>query len=138
MYGKEGKRASYTPYNCSKIILGNAPATNGDHHGCPYKHYDVDHLDQLLRTLKITAADRHEIMKLKQSHQYQLACMKQFEVQHPQYAKMTGSSSGSENLGNHPNAWFRASIVYKESQTSSSPNTSSSQFHQPSTKTISP
>jgi DNA primase large subunit len=111
MYGKEGKRASYTPYNCSKIILGNAPATNGDHHGCPYKHYDVDHLDQLLRSCKINAADRNAIVKLKQSHQYQLACMKQFEVQHPQYQKI--STGAMDNVGNHPNAWFRASILYK-------------------------
>jgi DNA primase large subunit len=140
MYGKEGKRASYTPYNCSKIILGNAPATNGDHHGCPYKHYDVDHLDQLLRSIKINAADRNAIVQLKKSHQYQLACMKQFEVQHPNYQKLS-TAAAMDNIGNHPNAWFRASILYKEaSQTPTAVTSSSSVQFDPtiSSQTISP
>ena len=146
MYGKEGKRATYTPYNCTKVILGNAPTGgNGEHHGCPYKHYDVDHLDMILKEVHIhNAADRNEILKLKQSHQYQLACVKQFEVQHQKYSSSSSSSNGNvivdtsmlDNVGNHPNAWFRASIYYQH-EFSSNSNTKLSNGSS-TTKTISP
>lgn len=32
MFGKEGKRADYTPYSCMKVILSNPPS-QGDYHG---------------------------------------------------------------------------------------------------------
>jgi DNA primase large subunit len=112
MYGKEGKRATYTPYNCSKVILGNAPAANGDHHGCPYKHYDADYLSGVLQKLNIgQPADRSAILSLQKSHQYQLACQKHFEVMHPKAVSM---EIPLDNVGNHPNAWFRASVAYGE------------------------
>lgn len=112
MYGKEGKRATYTPYSCTKIILGNAPAA-GDHHGCPYKHYDNDHLESLLRTLNIgTSEDRTAIVTLKKQNQFQLACLKHFDVVHKNAKSTEGVSL--DNVGNHPNAWFRASVAYKE------------------------
>jgi len=94
--------------------MGNAPAA-GDHHGCPYKHYDNDHLESLLRDLKIgTPQDRTNIVTLKKQNQFQLACQKHFEVMHKDAASMEGVSL--DNVGNHPNAWFRASVAYKEAK----------------------
>ena len=110
MYGKEGKRATYTPYNCKKIIMGQAPGA-GDHHGCPYKNYDDDHLSSLLSKMSIgTPQERGEILRLKQSHNYQLACLRHFEVMHPKATSI--KDLDLDNVGNHPNAWFGASMNY--------------------------
>ena len=110
MYGKEGKRASYTPYNCTKIVLGNPPNA-GDHHGCPYRHYDEEHLGALLAKMKIgSPADRNEILNQKRSKNFQLACVKHFEITHPQAASTRGANL--DGVGNHPNAWFAASVSY--------------------------
>ena len=110
MYGKEGKRASYTPYNCKKVILGQAPQ-GGDHHGCPYRHYDEQHLASVLQKMNIgSAVDRGEILKLKRSNNFQLACLKHFEVMHPSAA--SHPDVDLDNVGNHPNAWFSASASY--------------------------
>jgi DNA primase large subunit len=69
-------------------------------------------LEQTLQRLKIgTDGDRRAIMALKKSHQYQLACQKHFEVSHEKANSMEVSV---DNVGNHPNAWFRASVNYAE------------------------
>ena len=110
-HGKEGKRANYTPYNCMKIILGNPPQSGVEHHGCPYKHYDDANLSALLGKLKIgSVSDRDAIMALKKEGNFQLACQKQFEVSHPGAASVDGVSL--DGVGNHPNAWFSASVSY--------------------------
>jgi len=114
MYGKEGKRASYTPYNCTKIIMGQGPQS-GDHHGCPYRHYDDNHLSSLLAKMKIgTGADQNAIVALKRSKNYQLACAKHFEVMHPQ--AVTVPDVKLDGVGNHPNAWFAASAAYHKAK----------------------
>jgi len=112
MYGKEGKRGTYTPYSCSKIIAGIVSPSAGDHHGCPYKHYDTEHLSLLLQKLQIgTPKDRNAILSLQKSKHYNLACQKQFEVMHP---NALGMDISLDNVGNHPNAWFRGSVAYGE------------------------
>lgn len=110
MYGKEGKRASYTPYNCQKIIMGQAPQA-GDHHGCPYRHYDDQHLASLLQKMSIgTPTERGDILRLKRTNNYQLACLKHFEIMHP--GALSAPNVDMDNVGNHPNAWFSASLSY--------------------------
>lgn len=110
MYGKEGKRTNYTPYSCSKVILGTAP-NSGEHHGCPYRHYDDEHLAALLSKLQIgNANERNEIMNLKKQKHYNLACMKHFEVTHPN--SLTTKGLTLNGVGEHPNAWFASSVAY--------------------------
>ncbi|KAL7506753.1 hypothetical protein ACHAXN_003991 [Cyclotella atomus] len=113
MHGKEGKRASYTPYNCMKIVLGSPPS-GGEHHGCPYKHYDEENLTALLGKLKIGSEGRDAIMKLKREGNPNLACAKHFEVVHGGAGSVEGVSL--EGVGNHPNAWFAASRKYYEAK----------------------
>jgi DNA primase large subunit len=109
MYGKEGKRASYPPYSCSKVINSNTPNAN-DHHGCPYKHSSVSHVTQLLQKMGVAPPQRTGIIALQQSHHYQLACLEHFKVMHPDISSSRGVSM--DNVGNHPNAWFQASVSY--------------------------
>lgn len=111
MYGKEGKRANYTPYSCTKIILGSPP-NMGEHHGCPYRHYDDEHLAAVLGKMQIgSAMDRNEILNLKKNKHYNLACQKHFEVMHPNAVSV--KDLNLSGVGDHPNAWYAASVGYR-------------------------
>ncbi|KAI3637636.1 hypothetical protein MIR68_004285 [Amoeboaphelidium protococcarum] len=79
-YGKEGKRADYTPFSCMKIITQNAPS-NGEVHGCPFKHYNKDSLTGLMRGYGLKDADAREVVNLaKNGGHCQVACTKYFEI----------------------------------------------------------
>ncbi|XP_072134212.1 DNA primase large subunit isoform X2 [Mobula birostris] len=80
-YGKEGKRTDYTPFSCMKIILSNAP-TQGDYHGCPFRHCDPEILKSKLQSYKVPLAGITQIMDLVKGMHYQLACQKYFELTH--------------------------------------------------------
>lgn len=117
MYGKEGKRANYPPYSCAKVINSNAPNAN-EHHGCPFKHGTVQEVTNLLGRLGVNPQQQKGIIAQQQSHNYQLACVEHFKVTHPNVD--TNPQVQTDNLGNHPNAWFQASVAYEKATTSSS------------------
>ncbi|XP_066588226.1 DNA primase large subunit-like [Prorops nasuta] len=94
-YGKEGKRSSYTPVGCQKI-MGSFPGP-GDYHGCPYKHMDQDVLKQKLTKYGVPPAQIIEILELSKEGQYSLACTKYFEIFHKKLP---------ERPIIHPNAYF--------------------------------
>ncbi|GAX18509.1 DNA primase large subunit [Fistulifera solaris] len=127
MYGKEGgtkdgRKEGQLGYGCSKIIGGLvAPSSANEHHGCPFKHYDEQNLHRLLQKLNIgDEKDRREILQQKKMQQYQLACLKHFEVTHP---NAFSSDVPMDNVGNHPNAWFQASVAYQSKfQSTSNPS----------------
>ncbi|XP_069462279.1 DNA primase large subunit isoform X1 [Ambystoma mexicanum] len=99
-YGKEGKRTDYTPYSCMKIILTNPPS-QGDFHGCPFRHSDPELLKQKLQSYKIPSAGITQVLELVKGMHYQLACQKYFELIH-----------NVEDCGfslNHPNQYFAES-----------------------------
>ncbi|XP_062318980.1 DNA primase large subunit [Osmerus eperlanus] len=97
MFGKEGKRTDYTPYSCMKVILSNAPS-QGDHHGCPFRHSDPELLKQKLLSYKVSPSGVNQILELVKGMHFQLACQKYFELTH-----------NIEDSGfslNHPNEYF--------------------------------
>ncbi|KAG1927144.1 DNA primase large subunit [Pimephales promelas] len=100
MFGKEGKRTDYTPYSCMKVILSNPPS-QGDYHGCPFRHSDPELLKQKLQSYKITPSGINQVLELVKGMHYQLACQKYFELTH-----------SVEDAGfslNHPNQYFTES-----------------------------
>ncbi|KAM9804335.1 DNA primase large subunit [Neosynchiropus ocellatus] len=97
MFGKEGKRADYTPFSCMKVILSNAPS-QGDHHGCPFRHSDPELLKQKLQFYKVSPSGISQILELVKGMHYQLACQKYFELTH---------SIDDANFSlSHPNQYF--------------------------------
>ncbi|XP_056421772.1 DNA primase large subunit isoform X2 [Hyla sarda] len=99
-YGKEGKRTDYTPYSCMKIILSNPPS-QGDYHGCPFRHSDPELLKQKLQSFKVSSAGINQILDLVKGMHFQLACQKYFELTH-----------NVDDCGfslNHPNQYFAES-----------------------------
>jgi DNA primase large subunit len=98
-YGKEGKRTSYTPYSCMKIITSHLPGNN-EHHGCPFKHFERDFLRQKLVQYGRSSEETHQIMEHSDSNNYQVACQRYFE-----YAHKTDELVAI----NHPNQYFEQS-----------------------------
>lgn len=80
-FGKEGKRTDYTPFSCLKIILNNPPS-QGDYHGCPFRHSDPELLKQKLQSYKISPGGISQILDLVKGTHYQVACQKYFEITH--------------------------------------------------------
>ncbi|NWY70569.1 PRI2 primase, partial [Erithacus rubecula] len=99
-YGKEGKRTDYTPYSCMKIIMSNPPS-QGDYHGCPFRHSDPELLKQKLQSYKISPSGITQVLELVKGMHCQLACQKFFELTHD-----------VDDIGfslNHPNQYFTES-----------------------------
>uniref|UniRef100_A0A8C3UD61 DNA primase large subunit n=1 Tax=Catharus ustulatus TaxID=91951 RepID=A0A8C3UD61_CATUS len=99
-YGKEGRRTDYTPYSCMKIIMSNPPS-QGDYHGCPFRHSDPELLKQKLQSYKIPPSGITQVLELVKGVHYQLACQKFFELTHD-----------VDDIGfslNHPNQYFTES-----------------------------
>ncbi|XP_048758836.1 DNA primase large subunit-like [Ostrea edulis] len=122
-YGKEGKRADYTPYSCNKIIMSNAPGP-GDNHGCPFRHTDADLLAQKLRLQGINKEFSDKIMQYTREGHYQIACKYYFDATH------SGAEDPDVNI-NHPNQYFDESQLFhtgkKEGKTMNTPMRGGSQ-----------
>ena len=90
-YGKEGKRADYTPYSCTRIILGAAPGPS-EFHGCPYKSWDAPRLRAVLQRMRLSAPQVDAVLADVQNKDFQLACRRQASVR-------GGAARGGEGRG---------------------------------------
>ncbi|ESO86627.1 hypothetical protein LOTGIDRAFT_128625 [Lottia gigantea] len=102
-YGKEGKRADYTPYSCMKIIMSNAPGP-GDTHGCPFRHFDPELLKQKLKSNGLGKDALEEVIATTKKGHYQVACSKYFEYIHGGIALDSDIQTFQ-----HPNQYFEES-----------------------------
>ena len=76
-YGLEGKKRDLSAFGCAKIINANPPGPE-DSHGCPFKHFDVKRLRELLRTYKIADEEVDSIISVAKERNYMGACTKLF------------------------------------------------------------
>ena len=107
-YGLEGKRQSYAPYNCEKIINMNVPMGN-ECHGCPFKNYSEENLRKILNTCNLKDVDIEDILNKKKNKEYQVACIKYFEGKFPGVL--------GDGIGIHPNKYFTSAMkVIKSGQ----------------------
>lgn len=101
MYGLEGGRINYKPWDCNTILLKPKPQ-RGESHGCPYRDLSSDALVASLAEMGVS--DPHDVngvLEDVQKHDYTVACTRVFEISHR--AKMTRP----ENLHiTHPNLYF--------------------------------
>lgn len=105
-YGQLGKRANYAPWSCVKAISQHRTAS--EHvHGCSFKELSPESLAVMLRDSGVSdPVAVRKIQDLAKAGSFQLACRMQWEVLHP--------GGNVEPVGNHPNAWFDASVRYHE------------------------
>lgn len=100
-YGKEGRRADYTPYSCIKII-NSGPSTIDDH-GCPFKHFSAEKLVEQLIAYGRTPSEVKGVMQEVKRGNWGLACRRYYRFSHP-------TQDISDVIINHPNEYYSASI----------------------------
>ncbi|KAK4524086.1 hypothetical protein GAYE_SCF01G1985 [Galdieria yellowstonensis] len=109
-YGKEGKRASYTPFSCMKIIQ-NRPSAH-EEHGCPFRELNSASLDVMLQSYGIQDAEsRNSIVQKAREGHFQVACgmtlqMKKAGRRTKLSEETTTPMDNAHYIPSHPNEYF--------------------------------
>lgn len=69
-YGKVGSMVNYSPYSCMKIISGSVGS--GEHHGCPFRHFDLVHLQQKMSQYGVSSKGKRLFTTLHTNNFYNL------------------------------------------------------------------
>ena len=105
MFGKEGKKQDYKPWSCNKVLNQTTPGQD-EFHGCPFKTFSEDNLKQLLNSYGVKNEQMKGIVDKRRENLHQVACLRLFEAVHP--------GGVTDNVGNHPNAFFDSSFDYNK------------------------
>lgn len=62
LFGWEGSRRDYQPYNCLKIMESNIGPR--DYHGCPFKHMPHNELESELVNCNLDALSKYQVTYL--------------------------------------------------------------------------
>ncbi|XP_064483538.1 DNA primase large subunit-like [Ornithodoros turicata] len=111
-YGREGRRANYTPFGCTSIITAAIPGPT-DCHGCPFVHWSRPQLKAKLQSEGVTGHNLQEVMQQVESGHYQLACTTVFSVTH-------GGQNPEAMVISHPNEYFERSRQARDNKCSES------------------
>ena len=101
MFGKEGKKADYSAWSCTKVLNQVTPG-EGEFHGCPFKTYSEEPLKQLIASYGIKPEEMRPVIDKRREGLHQVACLRLFEASHP--------NGVTDNVGNHPNSFFASSV----------------------------
>jgi DNA primase large subunit len=103
-------------HSCQQILTGTQPGAQ-DSHGCPYRHFAPEQLQQLLveayPVIQVGSLELREVMDSVKKTHYHVACTRVFELTHPGNVKK-GEGIGGGNMVNHPNEYYNKSLEYEK------------------------
>lgn len=117
-YGKVGNMKEKSAAKCQFNITANFP-TGDEVHGCPFRHMDKEHLQNLLGGWGVGRSDLDGIIAKASDHHYELACRDYFKAKHP--------GNDGEDMGNHPLQYYQESAKYHVAKDKASKTPAASQ-----------
>ena len=107
----------YSPFSCQKILTEHPPGS-GESHGCPYRHFSLDNLINMLQATGVN--DREVLRGVKEDvekKRFHIACNRVFEWVHKgEIARVKEDKTwGIAELDTivHPNTYFKRSYLLK-------------------------
>ncbi|KAH8756678.1 eukaryotic and archaeal DNA primase, large subunit-domain-containing protein [Diaporthe sp. PMI_573] len=107
----------YSPFSCQKILTEHPPGP-GEAHGCPYRHFNLENLTNLMQAMGVNERGvLNGVKEDKEKQKYHMACNRVFEYLHKneiKKAKDEGVMSANQlETIVHPNEYFKRSYVLK-------------------------
>lgn len=116
LYGLEGARINYKPWDCATILSKPRPG-KGESHGCPYRDLPVDSLVSNLNEMGIhDQQDINVVVDDVSSREYTVACTRVFELTHKKQLATAKVAEDGMHIS-HPNLYFDRSRQLERADT---------------------